>query len=90
MKYVLFLVKYFGLNLSYFKLLWNWAHGWFQNSSCRIIYISDEFIEFLKVAYIVYLWIYIKISCICKNNTSNHLKFGQQLLGFTMMVNRLW
>ena len=36
----------------------------------------------LKADYIVYLWIYINISCICKNNTANHLNVSQQLLGF--------
>ena len=35
-----------------------------------------------KAKYKVYLWIYINISSICKNNTVNHLKFGQQLFGF--------
>jgi len=29
-----------------------------------------------------------KHSSICKNNTANHLKFGQQLLGLTLRVNR--
>jgi len=33
----------------------------------------------LKAEYIIHLCLYIKISCICKNNTENHLKFGQQL-----------
>jgi len=33
----------------------------------------------LKDECTVYLCMYINISCICKNNTANHLKFGQQL-----------
>jgi len=33
----------------------------------------------VKAEYIVYLWIYINISCICLNNAVSHLKFGQQL-----------
>jgi len=32
---------------------------------------------------------YIHISCICWNNTANHLKCGQQLLGLTPRVNPL-
>ena len=44
-----------------------------------------------KAEYIVYLWIYINISCICEKNTVTHSKFGQQLLGLTLKVNpRLW
>ena len=35
----------------------------------------------LKAEYIVYLWLDIKVSCICKNHNANCLKFGQQLLG---------
>jgi len=31
-----------------------------------------------KAEYKVYLWLYIHISCICKNNTANHWKFSQQ------------
>jgi len=27
------------------------------------------------------------MSCICKNNTENHLTFGQQLLALTLRVN---
>jgi len=41
---------------------------------------------FKKAEYIVYLWIYLNISCICLNNTVNHLKFDQQLLGLTLRV----
>jgi len=33
----------------------------------------------LKAEYTVYLSMYIDISCICQNNTANHLKFGQKL-----------
>ena len=33
----------------------------------------------LKAEYVLYLWIYINISCSCKNKTTNHLKCGQQL-----------
>jgi len=33
----------------------------------------------LKDEYIVYLCMYLNISCICKNNTTTHLKFGEQL-----------
>ena len=40
-----------------------------------------------KAEYTVYLYIYINISCIYKNNTGNHLKFAQQLLGLTLRVN---
>ena len=38
---------------------------------------------------IVYLYMYINvnISYICKNNTVNHSKLGQQLLGLTRRVN---
>ena len=47
--------------------------------------------EMLNAECIVYLWIYIKISCIFKNNTENHLKFDQQLLELTLRVNlSLW
>jgi len=35
----------------------------------------------LKADSMVYLQIYINISCICKNQTATHFKFGQQLLG---------
>jgi len=27
----------------------------------------------LKAEHLVYLWIYIIISCMCQNNTANHL-----------------
>ena len=40
----------------------------------------------LNAENIVYLWIYINISCIYKNNTANCLKFDQQLLGLTLKV----
>ena len=34
---------------------------------------------------------FINISCICKNNTVSHSKFGQQWLGLTLRVNTwLW
>jgi len=33
----------------------------------------------LTAEYIVYLCMYINISCICENNTVTQLKFGQQL-----------
>ena len=33
----------------------------------------------------VYLQIYINISCICKNQTATHFKFGQQLLGISQV-----
>jgi len=45
----------------------------------------------LKADYIVEQWFYKNRSCICLNNTANHLKFGQQLFGLTLSVNRwLW
>jgi len=31
----------------------------------------------LKTDYIVYLFMYINIKAICKNNTVNHLTFGK-------------
>jgi len=34
--------------------------------------------------YIVYVLIYRSNSCICKNNTANLLKLGQQLFGLTL------
>ena len=37
----------------------------------------------LKEEPTVYLRIYINISCICKNNTANHLKCGQHLIELT-------
>jgi len=40
----------------------------------------------LKSENIVYLRIYINISCICKKNTAKHVKFGEQLLGLTLRV----
>jgi len=47
--------------------------------------------EMLNIECIVYLWICINISCMFKNNTENHLKFDQQLLGLTLRVNPwLW
>jgi len=43
----------------------------------------------LKAKYIVYLLIYTSKSCICKNYTASHFKFGQELLGLTLRVNSL-
>jgi len=44
-----------------------------------------------KAEYNTDLCMYINISCICYNNTANHLKFGQHLLGLTLRVNPwLW
>jgi len=42
----------------------------------------------LNAESITYLRLYINISCICKNNTANHLKSDQQLVGLTLRVNR--
>jgi len=40
----------------------------------------------LKAEYIVYLRIYVNVSCFCKNSTTNHLNNDQQSLGFTLML----
>ena len=41
----------------------------------------------LKAEYIIYLWTYINtFSYICRNNTANYLKVGQQLLGLTLRI----
>jgi len=44
--------------------------------------ISDKFMRNVKHRP-VYLCMYINSSCICKNNTVNHLEIGQQLFGLT-------
>jgi len=45
----------------------------------------------LKAEYTISLWIYVRVSCICKNNTAKHLKYSQQVLGLTLRVNPwLW
>jgi len=41
----------------------------------------------LKAEYIVYQCIYINVTQIYKNNSANHLKFGQQVLGLKLRVN---
>ena len=46
-----------------------------------------------KADYIVYLWVYISISCTCKNNTVSHLNIWSaiELLRLTLRVNPwLW
>jgi len=40
----------------------------------------------LKAEYKVYL-VAMNLCGICKNNTGDHLTFGQQLLGLTLRVN---
>jgi len=40
-----------------------------------------------KAEYIVYLRMYISISCVCKNKPTNHLNFGQQLLRLALRIN---
>jgi len=40
----------------------------------------------LKAEFIIYLFLYINISCICYNNTTNRLKSDQHLLGLTLRV----
>jgi len=50
-------------------------------------YFRHFFQGMFNAEYIVYLCVYINTFCICKNNTANYLKFGQQLLGLTLRVN---
>ena len=40
-----------------------------------------------KAESIVYLWMYMTISCNCENDAANHLNSGQQLLALTLREN---
>ena len=48
------------------------------------MHISDRFIRNVKSRILCYLCMYRNISCVCQNNTENHLICGQQLLGWTL------
>ena len=43
----------------------------------------------LKDEYIVYLCLYLNISCVCKNNTVTCLKFGQQFYWINTLIMKL-
>ena len=54
------------------------AKDWYPTLDINI-HFQSSLLGMLKYEYIVYLSMYINISCICYTNTATLLKFGQQL-----------